>query len=118
MRWAERILKRDKVCAICESIATEAHHIYTSKAWPELRLDRNNGIGLCSPCHRSIYGREDEMVSVFFLMRPQQDKELQLKMPSVIRHRQAKAVALRKRSNGYKEGKCYCGIALHCPIHS
>lgn len=89
MRWAERILKRDKVC-VCGSPATEAHHIYPKAKWPELRLDPNNGIGLCKPCHEAIYGKEEDAIEAFLYARPQQAKVIGKKLPSIMRGRGTK----------------------------
>ena len=75
MRWSLKILERDKVC-VCGSPATEAHHIYSRKNWPELRINKDNGIGLCTPCHRAIYGEEEAHIERLLEGRPDQARTL------------------------------------------
>lgn len=53
--WARSVKRRDRgTCQICgHSSRTNmhAHHIKSYADHPELRLDINNGITLCQPCH-------------------------------------------------------------------
>lgn len=39
---------------------TEIYLLLANKAIPSILLDIDNGISLCSKCHRSIHGRELE----------------------------------------------------------
>ena len=89
MRWSERILARDKVC-VCGSPATEAHHIYPRKTWPELRLRKENGIGLCTRCHRAIYGEEALHIEGFLKERPDQARTLGRLLPQIAERRGTK----------------------------
>lgn len=56
IRW------RDKKCMKCLTTdKLEGHHIYNKYHYPELALDTNNGICLCSSCHgdyHRIYGKD------------------------------------------------------------
>lgn len=62
--WAWHIKKRDGFqCQICgvKNTKLTSHHIMPWKLYPELRLDLDNGICLCTSCHNeyhSIYGKD------------------------------------------------------------
>jgi hypothetical protein len=55
--WRNQVLIRDNfICKRCGfSNGLEAHHIYSYKHEPELRYDINNGITLCSDCHKEFH---------------------------------------------------------------
>jgi len=59
--WKNTILNRDKTCQICGGHKhLQVHHLYSYKDFPELRVDTNNGLVLCSFCHskfHSYYGK-------------------------------------------------------------
>lgn len=70
--WRNAVLEKDNfTCAecgfgdneICNQL--EAHHIYPVSKYPELSKDIGNGITLCVRCHRSIRGREMELIDYF-----------------------------------------------------
>lgn len=59
--WRNQVLLRDNfTCKHCDiKCDLQAHHIYSYKHEPDLRYDINNGITLCSICHKTfhrIYG--------------------------------------------------------------
>lgn len=63
-QWRQEVINRDK--SICQCCGAEkyphAHHIFSYKNYPDLRLDVNNGITLCKWCHEkyhSLYGIRD-----------------------------------------------------------
>jgi 5-methylcytosine-specific restriction endonuclease McrA len=45
-------------CADCNGRATEVHHVRKVATHPRLRLDVDNCLGLCKPCHskRTLIG--------------------------------------------------------------
>lgn len=57
------ILKRDEyMCRECKRYgksvqATTIHHVKPLEHYPELRLDNNNLISLCSKCHDKMHDR-------------------------------------------------------------
>ena len=54
--WRVRVIGRDKVCQICGSIKNRhAHHLNHATYFPEQRFDVNNGICLCSNCHKIFH---------------------------------------------------------------
>ena len=55
--WRKEVLERDcYACAICGSIEMlEAHHIKPYALFPHLRIDHDNGITLCSACHKAVH---------------------------------------------------------------
>lgn len=59
--WRKRVINRDKVCKLCGGDKhLHAHHIYSYKDNPDLRIDVGNGITLCQFCHdkyHSYYGK-------------------------------------------------------------
>lgn len=66
--WRKDVFERDKYkCVCCGTNTTRknrlvAHHILNHYKYPELRIEVNNGITLCSQCHREfhkIYGTLD-----------------------------------------------------------
>lgn len=53
-RWAREVVLRDKACVRCGVRETlQAHHVKPYAKHPELRLDVNNGVALCPPCHHA-----------------------------------------------------------------
>jgi len=55
--WARTIKENyNNECAICFSSKNlEAHHILPRRTWSELSLNLNNGICLCSKCHKEFH---------------------------------------------------------------
>lgn len=54
--WALLVKERDKKCVNCKGLFDlHAHHVKLYKTHPELRYDVNNGITLCSTCHREFH---------------------------------------------------------------
>lgn len=50
--WITKVKNRDINCVLCGSEENlEAHHILIWKFYPELRLNIDNGLLLCSSCH-------------------------------------------------------------------
>ena len=68
-RWRLEVLTRDcKTCQMpkCKSKKRlQIHHIRKWSASPSLRYDPDNGITLCSVCHKDITGSENHYESVF-----------------------------------------------------
>ena len=58
--WRESVFKRDAyTCKFCgarssngKTVYLQAHHIKPFALYPEHRLDINNGVTLCLPCHK------------------------------------------------------------------
>jgi len=65
--WRERIYKRDNyTCQHCGQYGgtLNAHHIKSYAKYPDLRLDINNGITLCTTCHKAVHkkkGKKDKV---------------------------------------------------------
>lgn len=59
--WRKQIISRDGQCVCCGlDKHLEAHHIWGYKNNPDLRVEEDNGIVLCTFCHNkfhSIYGK-------------------------------------------------------------
>jgi len=65
-----KVLKRDKyTCQMCKKKGKRArlnvHHIMKWSSAASLRYDTDNGITLCSSCHKSVTGKESHYVSYF-----------------------------------------------------
>lgn len=53
--WS-KMVRKDKVCQYCGSDKkVHAHHIFYKNKYPELALNPNNGIPLCTPCHKEFH---------------------------------------------------------------
>ena len=51
--WSRGVIERDKECQHCGTTdSLEAHHIKRKSEYPELILDVENGICLCTSCHK------------------------------------------------------------------
>jgi 5-methylcytosine-specific restriction endonuclease McrA len=65
-----KVLKRDKyTCQMCKKkgkrVRLNVHHIMKWSSAASLRYDTDNGITLCSTCHKSVTGKESHYVSYF-----------------------------------------------------
>jgi len=50
--WRMLVIRRDKVCVICDSRQNRhAHHIESAAYNKELRFESSNGVCLCKECH-------------------------------------------------------------------
>jgi len=59
LAWATLVKLRDGKCNNCHSKDDlHAHHVKSYKEFPELRYDVNNGITLCSLCHRDYHRKK------------------------------------------------------------
>ena len=67
--WRSYVFARDNyTCQMCGKPSTgdiEAHHIKVVDKYPELIIDKDNGITLCISCHRSIKGSEKQYEKQF-----------------------------------------------------
>ena len=67
--WRESVLTRDgHRCQMCgqKGGKLEVHHAKPKRLYPELVLDKENGITLCYECHRNIVtGKEDKFYFIF-----------------------------------------------------
>jgi hypothetical protein len=60
-RWAKLVVSRDEgKCRICgaNDIEVQAHHIKSYRDHPELRLEVDNGLTVCAPCHWQIHSKD------------------------------------------------------------
>lgn len=60
-QWRRAVIKRDGgFCRDCGSKPEQphAHHIKSFKGFPDLRLDVDNGLTLCEPCHINTHAGE------------------------------------------------------------
>jgi len=56
LSWSKSVKKRDNnTCKICGGVGDIAHHIEYKCRKPELSLDINNGVTLCSECHKDFH---------------------------------------------------------------
>ena len=58
-QWRNDVYTRDKhTCIKCDTKGgnLNAHHIASYRAYPELRIDTDNGVTLCEDCHSVFHG--------------------------------------------------------------
>ena len=56
-KWSKYVLKRDGYqCQLCTNQAVVSHHILYKSLYPNLSLNKNNGIALCLNCHYETHG--------------------------------------------------------------
>ena len=55
--WSKAVKERyNNQCAVCFSTQNlEAHHIFPRRTWEVLALSLNNGVCLCSNCHKEFH---------------------------------------------------------------
>ncbi len=66
--WRNKIFCRDKYyCQMpgCKRKGRCVHHIRKWAEYPSLRFDVDNGITLCSKCHKIVTQKEDSYVTLF-----------------------------------------------------
>jgi hypothetical protein len=63
----------------CYSRAIDAHHVFGRGAHPRLRLDSDNGIGLCRPHHNAWHRKPTQFRAWFATFYPQTWERLQVK---------------------------------------
>jgi 5-methylcytosine-specific restriction endonuclease McrA len=60
-RWRYDVMRRDgftcQQCGDAKGRNLHAPHIKPFATHPELRLDTNNGITLCEPCHKTVHAK-------------------------------------------------------------
>lgn len=68
--WRNFILKRDEcTCQICGKQSDKfmhVNHIKKFSEYPELRLDKNNGIVLCADCHKDLINNKEKDWESYF----------------------------------------------------
>lgn len=67
--WRKYVFARDGYkCQLCGATKCklEAHHIKPKRFFPELVLDKNNGVTLCKDCHHGIIGRKEHKFVYIF----------------------------------------------------
>ena len=65
-KWSIQVKERDSyTCVRCNTVATggsiHAHHIVPKEYFPEVAFDMDNGVTLCSSCHRNIHAFIDKL---------------------------------------------------------
>lgn len=56
LTWGKKVKERDCCCQKCGATENlEAHHLFNKALMPELALCLENGIALCSTCHRELH---------------------------------------------------------------
>ena len=68
--FRSKVLKRDKfTCKMCKKkgkrVRLNVHHIMKWSSAASLRYDVDNGITLCSACHKEVTGKESHYISYF-----------------------------------------------------
>lgn len=78
--WRKYVLNRDKNkcqmpgCSRC--LKLEVHHIKRFADRPSMKLEKFNGITLCSKCHKSIHNREAQYELIFLrIVRVNENKQ-------------------------------------------
>lgn len=66
-KWADDVKCRDgRKCVVCGGTKKlHAHHIKPKKLYPDMALDINNGMTLCSVCHALEHGNPNSSLAVF-----------------------------------------------------
>ena len=67
--WREGVFKRDDYqCQMCGTKGSplEAHHIRPKYKFPELTLEKDNGIALCKECHQTRVTRYEHLFYFIF----------------------------------------------------
>ena len=67
--WREFVFARDQfTCQMCgqKGRSLEAHHIRPKYMYPELTLDKDNGITLCKICHQDRVTRYEHRFAFIF----------------------------------------------------
>ena len=55
--WSKSVKNRsDFKCEVCNNKTDVSHHILHKAKYPKMALILNNGISLCTPCHREVHG--------------------------------------------------------------
>ncbi len=80
--WRRKIRERDGAkCQMPNCMSKkqiQVHHILKWSSYPTLRFDVNNGICLCSTCHKRIQGQEEVWAPLFMsIIMATINKELQ-----------------------------------------
>ena len=68
-QWREYVFSRDgHRCQMCgqRGAQLEAHHLKPKRIFPELVLDKDNGITLCFNCHRVIVSNQEDKFAYIF----------------------------------------------------
>jgi 5-methylcytosine-specific restriction endonuclease McrA len=75
-KWRKKVYARDKyTCQMCHSKKKlQAHHIKRWAQYPALRFIVDNGITLCGPCHKRIWGKEEQYEQMFMDLLNPKDK--------------------------------------------
>ena len=60
--WKELILKLHPYCEACGKRATQPHHFFPKGLYGHLRLEPDNGIGLCAACHFARHHHGDPTI--------------------------------------------------------
>ena len=59
--WRRKVFYRDNyTCQHCgqRGGTLHAHHVYSFSQYPKLRVDVNNGLTLCKPCHNKVHTKQ------------------------------------------------------------
>jgi 5-methylcytosine-specific restriction enzyme A len=69
-RWRRQVLLAHPICRRCELDgdvlpATVAHHLHEVSDRPDLRLDVDNGVGVCDCCHNQLHHGEPNEAAKF-----------------------------------------------------
>lgn len=90
VNWAKRIKYRDNYCCVVcgaeNKKKLESHHLDAWASYPELRIDIQNGVSLCTTCHNqyhSMFGKGEntryqfyEFVRIYNLLKKIAKQEL------------------------------------------